>query len=149
MKKNNKISVTVAVYHEHPDLPEEWVEEELLTIMNLLEVDADEVSIALVDDKQMKEYNKSYRGIDSPTDVLSFAYNEINEEGKYNLGDIVISVETAEAQAAEMGHSLRDECTVLMAHAALHLLGFDHEKDSGEMSKKQEELLGKMKAGRD
>ena len=87
-----------------------------------------EVSIGLVDDERMKELNSRYRGKDAPTDVLSFPMDEhAREEGIRLLGDIVISLERARAQAVEWGHSFEREVARLASHGLLHLLGYDHE----------------------
>jgi len=106
-----------------------------------------EVSILLTDDEHIKELNRDYRGIDEPTDVLAFAQMEGEPIGcEMNdglLGDVVISVETAQRQAEEHGHSLDEEIDVLLAHGLLHLLGYDHEnsEDAKVMFAKQEEIL--------
>lgn len=94
---------------------------------------ATEVSITFVDDEYMQELNYEYRGIDAPTDVLSFPQLEtgqpelpLSESAAVPLGDIVISVERAAAQATEYGHSLEREIGFLVVHGLLHLLGYDH-----------------------
>jgi probable rRNA maturation factor len=109
--------------------------------------DDTEVSILLTDDEHIKELNREYRGIDEPTDVLAFSQKEGEPIGcEMNdglLGDVVISVETAQRQAEERGHSLDEEIDVLLAHGLLHLLGYDHEnsEDAKVMFAKQEEIL--------
>ncbi|MBE3551665.1 MAG: rRNA maturation RNase YbeY [Kyrpidia tusciae] len=115
-------------------------------------VDAAEVSVVLVDDERIRELNRDYRGVDRPTDVLSFAMREgegepvQTEEGRELLGDIVISVETAERQANQYGHSLRRELAFLAVHGFLHLLGYDHQSPEQErvMFGKQEEVLSAL-----
>ena len=141
MKNRDDIDATVKLFTDHPALDANELQSRLQKIMKLAGAEADEVSLAVVDDTQISNYNRFYLNREGPTDVLAFPYNEITEEGKYNLGDIVISVETAESQALEMGHSLHHEMDVLMIHAVLHLLGYDHEKDKGEMEQKQNEYL--------
>jgi probable rRNA maturation factor len=90
-----------------------------------------ELSIALVDDPEIAELNSAWRGKPRPTDVLSFSLLE--GEGQHHrgslLGDVVISVETAAAQAAARHRSLDEEVTRLVIHGMLHLLGHDHEKE--------------------
>ena len=90
-----------------------------------------EVTVLLTDDDQLKTLNKEYRGIDKPTDVLSFEAGDtmpgMADDDPY-LGDIVISVPTAERQAKQGGHSLKSELQLLTVHGTLHLLGFDHEE---------------------
>ncbi|HHY42633.1 MAG TPA: rRNA maturation RNase YbeY [Thermoanaerobacterales bacterium] len=109
-----------------------------------------EVSIALVDDSYIQKLNHQYRHLDAPTDVLSFAMRETIEEEKsfdfYEeelLGDIVISLERAEMQAAEYGHSFEREVGFLVVHGILHLLGYDHELDEERtvMRQKEEDIL--------
>ncbi len=86
------------------------------------------ISISIMDDQEMQELNRLYRGIDASTDVLSFAQNEgIPMAASISLGDIVISYETAIKQAEEYQHSLQNEIDELIFHGMMHLLGFDHE----------------------
>ncbi len=98
-----------------------------------------ELTVVLVSDRKIKELNRTYRGRNYPTDVLSFSYDDPTY-----LGDIIISVETAKKQAEEMGHSLEREVAVLVIHGFLHLLGYDHEKDKGEMRSLEEKLWKKF-----
>lgn len=92
-----------------------------------------EVSVHLGDDALLWDLNRTYRGIDRPTDVLSFSAEGEPIPGDCAfLGDIVISLERAEAQAEEYGHTLRRELCFLAAHATLHLLGYDHDTPEGE-----------------
>ncbi|WP_073028642.1 rRNA maturation RNase YbeY [Desulfosporosinus lacus] len=115
-----------------------------------------EVSLLLVDNQRIHALNLEYRGVDRPTDVLSFALQEemeeepeIEEEDEM-LGDIVISVERARDQALEYGHSFEREIVYLAVHGTLHLLGFDHEEenDKQEMRSKEEEVMSKLKLER-
>ena len=85
-------------------------------------------TLALVGDARIQKLNRDFRGHDKPTDVLSFAA----EQTDY-LGDIVISVDTASRQAKRRGSQLKRELKVLSLHGLLHLLGYDHETDDGEM----------------
>lgn len=94
--------------------------------------DSAEISIVLVDDKQMHDLNLRYRGIDKTTDVLSFSQVEgfpAVENEIITLGDVVISVETANRQAEERESSLQDELDLLAVHGVLHLLGFNDETE--------------------
>lgn len=93
-----------------------------------------EISISLVDDEEMSELNLQYRGIEGTTDVLSFSQDEgmemaRPEDPKYIplIGDIVISVPTAQHQAEEAGHGFEEELKVLLIHGILHLFGYDHD----------------------
>lgn len=116
-----------------------------------------EVSLLLVDDESIRELNLSYRGMDKATDVLSFAMNEeidgapefISAEENI-LGDIVISLETAQRQASEYGHSLDRELGFLTVHGMLHLLGYDHmgEQDTAIMRQKEEQILNSLELTR-
>jgi probable rRNA maturation factor len=102
---------------------------------------ASEFAICLVSDRKMREFNRRYRDRDTPTDVLAFPGDAEGETpGKRYLGDIAISVETAARQARQMEHSLDRELEILALHGYLHLLGFDHERDSGEMMRLQRKL---------
>ncbi|GIO39109.1 endoribonuclease YbeY [Paenibacillus antibioticophila] len=121
-----------------------------------------EVDLTFVDDEAIHELNKEYRGIDRPTDVLSFAMNEsLDEEmdivyeleegeelDELNdvLGDIIISVERAKAQSEDYGHSLERELGFLFVHGFLHLLGYDHQDTASEqvMMGKQEAVLAQV-----
>lgn len=109
------------------------------------------VSVSIVDNRYIHKINKKYRHIDRPTDVISFAFldSENNYEkmlfspGPVVLGDIYISLEKAKEQAEEYGHSLHRELSFLFVHGLLHLLGYDHmnKEDEKEMFQLQEEIL--------
>jgi probable rRNA maturation factor len=103
-----------------------------------------ESSIIFTGNQKIRSYNLNYRGIDTPTDVLSFPGDELDPEtGKIYLGDIMVSVPTAEAQAKSAGHSLETEISILIVHGLLHLLGYDHidEFQKKEMWKIQDAIL--------
>lgn len=121
-------------------------------------IDSGEVTLTFVDDEQIQQLNKEYRGIDAATDVLSFAMQENSEEELIMLselegesaqllgnmlGDIIISTEHALAQSEEYGHSFERELGFLLVHGFLHLLGYDHQDDQqeAEMFGKQEAIL--------
>ncbi len=97
-------------------------------MMRARNLDTEEVSFLLTDDKQIHKLNREYRGFDKPTDVLAFALSEgepmPNSEGL--LGDVIVSVETARRQARTAKRPLVDELAMLLAHGLLHLLGYDH-----------------------
>lgn len=104
-------------------------------------------NIIIINNDEIHEINKKYRGIDRPTDVISFALEDNSDEG-FNLkervlGDIYISIDKAKEQAKEYGHSLNREIRFLAVHGLLHLLGYDHmnEKDEKEMFERQELIL--------
>ena len=114
-----------------------------------------EVSVTFVDDEGIRELNKKFRNMDKPTDVLSFPLLDYEGESEepffdelcHNLGDIVISLERAMAQANEFGHSFEREVAFLTAHSMLHLLGYDHEiseEDDADMRKRQSDIMDKL-----
>lgn len=107
-----------------------------------------EVSITFADNLSIRELNKEYRGIDRPTDVLSFPLEEniaaLDSSDLLALGDIVISLERAFEQAQEFGHSFKREVAFLCIHSMLHLLGYDHELGEAEdkdMRQRQREII--------
>ena len=101
------------------------------------------VEVLLTSDAEMKRLNKAFRGKNKATDVLSFPTPpEIAEE---HAGDLAISLEIAALQAAQHGHTLKDEIKILLLHGLLHLDGEDHETDSGEMAARELELRKRLK----
>lgn len=115
-----------------------------------------EVSVVYVDDKEIHELNRTYRDVDRPTDVLSFALLEGDEfpdieDAPIPLGDVIISVDKAQEQAMSYGHSVKREMAFLLVHGFLHLNGYDHqtEVDEAEMFGLQEEILQQLGIGRD
>lgn len=110
-------------------------------VLSLEKSDDCEVSIYITNDDEIQELNKTYRNVDAPTDVLAFAMRE-GEDGELNreiLGDVIISISTAEKQAKEFGHSLEIEVALLVAHGILHLLGYEHIDDSQAKIMRQKE----------
>jgi len=112
-----------------------------------------EVSVTLCDNEYIKKLNNEYRGKNTPTDVLSFP---MYEDGNFPpdeclpgapIGDIVISVERAREQAAELSHSTEREISFLTIHSTLHLLGYDHERSKQEEERQcdaQREIIAEM-----
>ena len=110
------------------------------------------MSLLLCDDPAIQALNRDYRGVDRPTDVLSFSQEEgppmplgwADEAIPHVLGDVVISVETARRQAEEAGWTLQEEVEALLAHGLLHLLGYDHEspEDRAAMRAREDALMG-------
>jgi probable rRNA maturation factor len=96
-------------------------------------------TIAFVSDKRIRELNRQFRGVDKATDVLSFPAEE-----KFNLGDIAVSVDTAAVQAKENGLTFDDEIAQLILHGLLHLCGYDHETDNGEMNRLELKMRRKL-----
>ncbi len=112
--------------------------------------DEPEVSVSFVDDRAIRALNKQYRGLNEPTDVLSFPQDELPPGLPQILGDIVISLERADEQAGEYGHRLEREVVYLAVHGLLHLLGYDHETEEGQsiMRAKEEQVLAALDLGR-
>ena len=103
-----------------------------------------ELSIVLTDDSRLQQLNRDYLGIDAPTDVLSFPASEMDPEtGACYIGDILISIPRARAQAESAGHPLEWEVQLLVVHGILHLLGHDHAEpeEKARMWKAQAEIL--------
>ena len=96
-------------------------------------------TIAFVSDKRLRELNRQFRGIDKTTDVLSFPAEE-----ESNLGDVAVSVETAATQARENGLTFDREIAQLILHGLLHLSGYDHETDNGQMNRLELKLRKKL-----
>ena len=101
------------------------------------------LSVKLVSDRAMRDFNRRFRGVPRTTDVLSFPAggDDPAPAPAHYLGDIVISVPAAERQAAEAGHSLSRELKILSLHGYLHLMGYDHETDDGTMLRLQRRLI--------
>ena len=119
----------------------------LLYALEKENVDNLEFNVIIIDNERIHEINKTYRGIDRPTDVISFAledFKDIEYQNNYRLlGDIYISIDKVREQAKEYGHSEKRELSFLAVHGLLHLLGYDHmEKDEEKiMFEKQEMIL--------
>lgn len=115
-------------------------------LVKYMNVENAQFNVIFINNEKIREINKSYRGIDRETDVISFALEDektIRLENERILGDIYISVEKAKMQAEEYGHSFKREICFLTTHGFLHLLGYDHMKKEDEevMFKLQEEIL--------
>jgi probable rRNA maturation factor len=102
-----------------------------------------EVDVLLASDKTLRRLNREWRGKDKATDVLSFPAAE--EMAAVYGGDLAVSLETAQRQAEEHGHSLRDEVRILLLHGLLHLSGMDHEVDAGEMAEREAQLRKRLR----
>ncbi|AMA72360.1 MULTISPECIES: rRNA maturation RNase YbeY [Aneurinibacillus] len=160
------MSIEIEFIQEYvPKVPEnvlDLVSRALTEAARVEEVDG-EVTVTFVGNERIHELNREYRGIDRPTDVLSFAMNETGEdemeiflgedmeEMPNMLGDIIISVPKAKEQAEEYGHSFEREMGFLAVHGFLHLLGYDHEtkEQEKEMFGRQEEILNRVRLTRD
>lgn len=130
----------------------EWLQEVVQQTLNTAKVkDSCEVSVLLTEDEKMRELNRDYRGIDKPTDVLSFAFEE---EGTVQLppgvprmlGDVVLSLQTVKRQADENSRTFPQETAWALCHGVLHLVGYDHQTDDEEahMRAAEQEVLGAL-----
>ena len=99
---------------------------------------AGDVELVFVNDDEMRKINREHRGIDKATDVLSFPYEQV--VGGL-MGSVVISTDTASRVASELGHSIECEIALLFLHGILHILGYDHEIDDGQMRGKEKEVI--------
>ena len=149
------MNVMISNFPEELEFPtdiEENVRAAAEKVGELYGVENGEVSVTLTNNEYIHTLNKQYRGIDRPTDVLSFALNESEEPDVEDgpdvnvLGDLVISVERAKEQAADYGHRVKREIAFLTVHGMLHLLGYDHmeEEDRIEMEAEQRFVMEKL-----
>ena len=141
----NKIEIFTMIQENVKEL--ETVEKVLYSALKKEKLEEVSFNLIIVDNSYIHELNKTYRGIDRPTDVITFALEDENsiilpEEGRI-LGDIYISIDKAREQAREYGHSLLRELSFLAVHGFYHLLGYDHQTPEEEkvMFSKQEEVL--------
>jgi probable rRNA maturation factor len=105
------------------------------------------LSVCLVEDNEIRGLNRDHRGLDEVTDVLSFPVDGLDPlplDMERELGDVVISLPQARRQAVDEGVTELDELTSLLVHGVLHLVGFDHETDTGEMFARQDRLLASL-----
>jgi probable rRNA maturation factor len=112
----------------------------LKNLMDYYKCGNKEITLILVNNRTIKKLNKKFLKRNYPTDVLSFPLDEKILNGSYYLGDIAISVPQAFKQCFKLSHGLERELELLTIHGFLHLLGFDHEKDKGEMKAEEEKL---------
>ncbi|MBL0388350.1 rRNA maturation RNase YbeY [Tumebacillus sp. ITR2] len=150
------VDVVDELGEEFPFNAEDLITKAILAAAAYENIEAGEVVVSLVDDEAIHELNRTYRGKDAPTDVLSFAmqegeddemsivFDEEDETEEDNtLGDIIISIETCKRQAADYGHSFERELAFLTVHGFLHLIGYDHmtPEDEKEMFGRQDAIL--------
>lgn len=144
-----------SIYLRACEVIEQCIEEERVPYKNI------EISLTVVDKEEIQAINREYRGIDKPTDVLSFPQIDPVSKGQIDwdsldfkelvmLGDIILCSDRAIRQAEEYGHSLEREVCFLIAHSMLHLLGYDHMNDEDEkvMCDKQETILNRLNLSR-
>jgi probable rRNA maturation factor len=116
----------------------------IISLIEHLDIEGD-ITINLGSAAESQKLNNNFLNKDYPTDVLSFPINELLPDGQFYLGDIFICNDIAEKQAKESKISLRDEIFNLIIHGILHLLGYDHTQDNGEMLSLQSQLFDKFK----
>lgn len=119
----------------------------LNSLIKHYELDFPEVGLAFVNNKAIQELNRKFLKQNRPTDVLSFPLSKKGPDGKFYLGDIIISVPVAYRQAAEKNHSLERELEILAIHGFLHLLGYEHLEGMEEEEEKIKTLIFKGKNG--
>ena len=100
-----------------------------------------DIELIITTNDEIRQINLKHRNIDKPTDVLSFPYENMPMTP---LGSIVISKDFVLQKAEELGHTQEDELTLLFIHGLLHLLGYDHETDEGQMRQEEEKLINKL-----
>jgi probable rRNA maturation factor len=110
--------------------PARKVKTAALKILQLIDQDQGELSIALIGDAEMRKLNARFRNKNYPTDVLSFPVGDVLPGAERLLGDVIISVDKAQQQAKERGRPLAEEMITLLIHGILHLLGYDHERSA-------------------
>ena len=149
------MEITIRTEPEDLRVPEDdiaAVHRAIETVGRLYGAEDAEVSVTLTDDVHIRELNRTYRGIDRPTDVLSFALTESDEPEIIGapvgevLGDLVISLERVAPQAEEYGHTPLRELSFLTVHGMLHLLGYDHmeEEERLEMEEEQRHIMEEL-----
>jgi probable rRNA maturation factor len=126
------------------------MEKFLARVLIKLRLRGEVLTVCLVSDAEMLRWNRSYRGKNRPTDVLSFPANESPARRKGGargaartssyLGDIAIAPSVARRNARQFGREFRDEMRILILHGVLHLMGYDHETDKGEMERREQRL---------
>ena len=104
-----------------------------------------DIELVIVDESAMKAINSAQRGIEKATDVLSFALKAVPNAVNLPLGSIVINANAVKDEAKARKHSKEAEFTLLFLHGILHLLGYDHEKDGGQMREKERQIIEKFK----
>lgn len=126
------------------------IRQDALRLLQAMGESGAELTVSLVDDAAIRTLNRDYRGKDCPTDVLAFAMREGQRVAgdETQLGDVVISLQTAARQAQARGATLADEVQSLLIHGFLHLLGYDHEVSAAEerRMKRQERKLKRLVA---
>ena len=103
-----------------------------------------DVNVLLTANQQMRRLNRQFRQKNKPTDVLSFPSQQVEDSREKHAGDVAISIDMAKENAQRVGHSFEEEIKILMLHGMLHLAGYDHESDNGEMARLEDRLRRKF-----
>jgi probable rRNA maturation factor len=103
------------------------------------------VNVVVTSSAHVRTLNRKFRGVDKPTDVLSFPPAHIRNPRLKSAGEVVISADIARQNANRLGHSVENEVKILVLHGILHLAGFDHERDAGEMAREESRLRRRLK----
>ncbi|MCX8124394.1 MAG: rRNA maturation RNase YbeY [Spirochaetes bacterium] len=149
------MAIKVNVEIEHVTLPKSIAslcKKNIVAILHYLHIDNVVVTLIFTNDEAIAQINSTYRKKKGPTDVISFAYREAPMPSvctEEYLGDIFISLETAQKQATEYGITLKEELQRLVVHGVLHILGYDHEKSAYKkkiMQKKEKDILDKIQS---
>jgi len=143
--QKNKILISKEIYSK--EITKKFLKDITEKILSELNLNNAEISITLTDNERIREINKEWRGKDKPTDVLSFPQDETIGYEYRLLGDVIISLSYAKAQAEEIGLTLKEEVLRLMIHGILHLLGYDHEtneEDAKIMFELQDKIFDKL-----
>ena len=146
----------VLLRNDHPqiNIDSDDINNKIETVMNNLDCLNQEVSILLTADADIRELNQQFRSVDQATDVLSFPQNAEEDPpipGELILGDIAVSLDTAQVQAIEHGLTFEEEIILLLIHGILHLLGYDHEiseQEEEKMRSKTRELFNLVFPGK-
>ena len=146
----------ILINNEFPEIKVDArkIEQQIGKVLTSLDCNEHEISILFIGDQRIRDLNHQFRGIDHPTDVLSFPQilaGELEVPGALVLGDVAISLETARCQSEEHGLSFEEELTLLLIHGILHLLGYDHEisgQEEDRMRNKTRELFSLIYPGK-
>jgi probable rRNA maturation factor len=146
----------ILINNEFPEIKVDArkIKQQIGKVLTSLDCNQHEISILFIGDQRIRDLNNQFRDIDRPTDVLSFPQilaGELETSGALILGDVVISLETAQYQSEEHGLSFEEELTLLLIHGILHLLGYDHEisdQEEKRMRSKTRELFSLIYPGK-
>ena len=139
------------IQDSHPPIPDQLVTGAVeATLRHQVVPESSSLTVVITGEAEIRELNRQYRGLDVPTDVLSFHAGYLDpEDGSTYLGDVIISVPQAQVQAETRGHPLSDEVQLLVVHGTLHLLGYDHAdpEEKARMWAAQAAILAQLGVG--